>query len=111
MYQGLFDMLKTIVSNSHFGKRRIAREMITFRSHVGAEIASSCLRFAHPAEAIEGRDRLLVDWPKTNPTLYWIGNNIVVLLIVVIMVVTLIVVIIVIIVIVVLFVMVAVKKY
>ena len=35
----------------------------------------NCLRFAHPAEAIGGRDRLLVDWPNTNPTLYSLGNN------------------------------------
>ena len=35
----------------------------------------NCLRFAHPAEAIGGRDRLLVDWPNTHPTLYSVGNN------------------------------------
>ena len=34
VYQGLLDMLTTIVSNSHFGKRPIAREMTIFGFHV-----------------------------------------------------------------------------
>ena len=39
MYQTLWDMLSTIVSNSHFGKRPTAREMITFVSHVATQRA------------------------------------------------------------------------
>ena len=30
VYQGLLDMLRTIVSNSHFGRRPIDKEMTTF---------------------------------------------------------------------------------
>ena len=37
VYQGLLDMLRTIVLNSHFGKRPLAREMAAFRSHVGTQ--------------------------------------------------------------------------
>ena len=35
MYQTLVDMLNIIVSNSHFGKRPIARVMTIVGSHVG----------------------------------------------------------------------------
>ena len=36
-----WDMLSTLVSNSHFGKRLTAGEMTTFISHVGAQSANS----------------------------------------------------------------------
>ena len=39
--QGLFDMLKTILSNSDFGKRSIAREITTFASHVNTQSVNS----------------------------------------------------------------------
>ena len=41
VYQGYLDMLSTIVSNSHFGKRPIAREMTTFVSNVGVHVSES----------------------------------------------------------------------
>ena len=39
--QGLLDMLGTIVSKSHFGKRPTACEMSTFGFHVGAQSVNS----------------------------------------------------------------------
>ena len=38
---GLLDMLDTIESTSHFGKRPIARAMTTIRSHVDTKSANS----------------------------------------------------------------------
>ena len=40
VHQTLLDMPRTIVANSHFGKRPTAREMITFVCHVGAQSAN-----------------------------------------------------------------------
>ena len=41
MYRAHWDMLNSIVSNSHFGKRCIAWEMAASGFHVGAECVNS----------------------------------------------------------------------
>ena len=40
MYQALGEMLNSIVSNSHFGKRLGARDMTIVGSHVGPHITN-----------------------------------------------------------------------
>ena len=50
VYQGLLGMLRTIVSTFHFGKRTIAREMTSFRSHfVSASLNSYWWHFPNSA--------------------------------------------------------------